>query len=419
MEESAKRTYGAASIVARKLAVLGLKQAARMLAVYFGIPLGVALVVILVAVTAILGIYGATASEIRDNPARAGYQAAADEAAAPVISEGAQEREHALTWGFLYAVDYFEGLVKNAPPEFRPDDTAKNLAPRFEYRDSDVTVTRTILDDSGNTKAVTETRGVKLLTEADTYRGIYRYFYRKVTTREGGETVTREVQDRVEFTPDLSRLSEYLARRLGGPIEPELPFLVARAGDAFTSGQPDFSWLEDEDESAFSSSGASWGWESTYDGPGLVAPAWPVRGTITSPFGPRKDPLLGGRDFHNGVDIAVSYGTPVLASGAGEVRYAGWVKGYGLTVVLDHGNKTMSLYGHNSTLLVREGQKVEKGLTIALAGSTGRSTGPHVHWEIRVRGTAMDPLKFIRGGDQPPPAEAGGLRAETHGPRVD
>lgn len=390
MEESANKALRAASKGAQRLAVFALKQAAKMLAACFGIPLGVALVVILVAVMAILGIYGATASEMKENPAKARYQAAAERASVPVISEGAQEREHHLSWGFLFAVDYFEGLLKDKAPEFRTEETAKALAPRFEYRDSEVRVTSS---NSGGESA-TEIRKVKLLVRADTYRGVYRYFYRWDTAEEGGLKVTKEVQDRVEFTPDLSRLSEYLAKRLGGPVEPELPVLVAQAGDAFASETPNLAWLDDENENLPpSSEGGTWVWESTYDGPGLVDPIWPVRGPITSPFGPRKDPFLGVDGFHNGVDIAVSYGTPVLASGAGEVRYAGWVKGYGLTVVVDHGNKAMTLYGHNSTLLVREGQKVERGQTIALAGGTGRSTGPHVHWEVRAGEEPVDPIR--------------------------
>lgn len=390
LEESANRTYRAALKTAQKLAAFALKQAAKMLAASLGIPLGVALVVILVAVMAILGIYGATAAEMKESPAKATYQAAANGAAAPVISEGAQEREHALTWGLLYAVDYFEGLLKGKVTDFKAEETAKALTPTFQYRESEVTAT--------TKDGKTTTRKVKLLVEADTYRGVYQYHYRRVTSEENGVTVTREVQDRVEFAPDLSRLLEYLGRRLGGTIEPELPVMVARAGDGFSSGQPDLSWLEDEDENAVS--GGAWAWESTNSGQGLVKPVWPARGPITSAFGPRKDPLLGSRGFHNGVDIAVSYGAPVLASGAGEVRFAGWVKGYGLSVVLDHGKKAMTLYGHNSTLLVRQDQKVERGQTIALAGSTGRSTGPHVHWEVRVGGEPVDPITVAgRGSD--------------------
>ncbi len=112
---------------------------------------------------------------------------------------------------------------------------------------------------------------------------------------------------------------------------------------------------------------------------------WPVHGPITSPFGPRN----GG--FHSGLDIGVPTGTAVHAAKAGTVIEAGWVSGYGYTVMIDHGNGVTTLYGHNSKLLVKEGQEVAQGDIIAYSGSTGHSTGPHVHFEIRINGQPVNP----------------------------
>lgn len=122
---------------------------------------------------------------------------------------------------------------------------------------------------------------------------------------------------------------------------------------------------------------------------------WPAYGTITSNFGYRGNPIGGGTGFHEGLDIAVDYGTPVQATAAGEVTAAGWVDGYGNLVEVDHGNGFVTRYGHNSMVLVVVGQKVHTGDILALAGSTGRSTGPHVHYEVRVQGTPTDPLLFL------------------------
>lgn len=122
---------------------------------------------------------------------------------------------------------------------------------------------------------------------------------------------------------------------------------------------------------------------------------WPAYGTITSNFGYRGNPIGGGTGFHEGLDIAVDYGTPVQATAAGEVTAAGWVDGYGNLVEVDHGNGFVTRYGHNSMVLVVVGQKVHMGDILALAGSTGRSTGPHVHYEVRVQGTPTDPLLFL------------------------
>lgn len=122
---------------------------------------------------------------------------------------------------------------------------------------------------------------------------------------------------------------------------------------------------------------------------------WPVNGTITSNFGYRDNPIGGGTGFHEGVDIAVDYGTPVRVTASGKVTMAGWVDGYGNLVEVDHGGGFVTRYGHNSMLLVVVGQEVKTGDIISLAGSTGRSTGPHVHYEVRVNGTPTDPMLFL------------------------
>lgn len=124
---------------------------------------------------------------------------------------------------------------------------------------------------------------------------------------------------------------------------------------------------------------------------------WPVEGDVTSQFGYRTSPTNRWRkEFHDGLDIAAPAGTPVRAAGAGRVVYAGWVGVYGLSVIIDHGYGYRTFYGHNSSLLVREGEKVAKGQAIAKVGSTGRSTGPHVHFRIEVDGQPVDPLQFLR-----------------------
>ncbi|MDO8506719.1 MAG: M23 family metallopeptidase, partial [Candidatus Limnocylindria bacterium] len=116
---------------------------------------------------------------------------------------------------------------------------------------------------------------------------------------------------------------------------------------------------------------------------------WPVSGPVTSGFGERW-----GR-MHEGIDIGVPTGTPVAAAAGGTVLVAGWMGGYGNLVVLDHGNGLATAYGHNSSLSVGVGQTVSKGQTIALAGSTGHSFGPHVHFEVRVNGNAVNPLAYL------------------------
>ena len=119
---------------------------------------------------------------------------------------------------------------------------------------------------------------------------------------------------------------------------------------------------------------------------------WPVKGRNTSNFGPR------GRRVHEGIDLAAPTGTPVLASASGRVAYSGnGMRGYGKVVVLKHTNDLSTVYAHNSSLMVRMGDSVAQGQTIAKVGATGRTTGPHLHFEIRRRGVPEDPRKFLSG----------------------
>ncbi|MDY3973391.1 murein hydrolase activator EnvC [uncultured Veillonella sp.] len=123
--------------------------------------------------------------------------------------------------------------------------------------------------------------------------------------------------------------------------------------------------------------------------------SWPVNGVITSDFGWRTHPIFGRQILHSGIDIGVDEGTPVHSADSGVVAYSGWMDGYGYAVVVDHGNGISTLYGHNSDLAVSEGQTVSKGSVIAYAGSTGNSTGPHVHFEVRVNGDPVNPLGYL------------------------
>ena len=123
---------------------------------------------------------------------------------------------------------------------------------------------------------------------------------------------------------------------------------------------------------------------------------WPAAGEVTSRFGWRNSPWGGGSgDWHPGIDIAGDTGTPIYATADGTVASSSWYGGYGNMVEINHGNGIVSIYGHNSQNLVSAGQTIKKGQLIAYMGSTGYSTGPHVHYEIRVNGTAVNPASFL------------------------
>jgi murein DD-endopeptidase MepM/ murein hydrolase activator NlpD len=122
---------------------------------------------------------------------------------------------------------------------------------------------------------------------------------------------------------------------------------------------------------------------------------WPIRGPLNSEFGPRASPWAASSEFHSGIDIGAPIGTEVKAPAPGTVVFAGRQAEYGVTLIIDHGNDTKSLYGHLSRLNVATDQKIQRGDLVAFSGNTGRSSGPHLHYEIQVRGQPVNPNTYL------------------------
>jgi hypothetical protein len=122
---------------------------------------------------------------------------------------------------------------------------------------------------------------------------------------------------------------------------------------------------------------------------------WPVRGSVNSEFGVRHSPWNEGREFHSGMDIRAERGTPVYAPASGTVVHAGAAQDYGTAIIIEHGQDIRTLYGHLSKLNVQNGQRVVRGTVIGYTGNTGRSSGPHLHYEIAVRGQAVNPRAYL------------------------
>ena len=133
--------------------------------------------------------------------------------------------------------------------------------------------------------------------------------------------------------------------------------------------------------------------------PGEVSIIWPLagrgRGSVTSGFGYREDPITGGRKFHKGVDIDGAREERVLSAAAGEVVYSGRMGGFGTVVMLDHGSRLLTVYAHLSRSNVKLEERVARGQTIGYVGSSGRTNGTHLHFEVRYRGVSVDPLDYL------------------------
>ncbi len=127
----------------------------------------------------------------------------------------------------------------------------------------------------------------------------------------------------------------------------------------------------------------------------VIPSIWPVTGRLMDGFGHRSDPFTGEGATHTGIDISAPQGTSVKAAADGIVVHAGWNAGYGRCVILDHGNGYQTLYGHLSRVDVIDGQEVRRGGVVGQVGTTGRSTGPHLHYEVRIHSTPVNPYRFL------------------------
>ncbi len=139
---------------------------------------------------------------------------------------------------------------------------------------------------------------------------------------------------------------------------------------------------------------------------------WPAQGKLTSFFGQRQDPFHGLGAFHPGLDISVPIGTPVLATAGGQIKFADTFAGYGRLLVIDHGNGVETYYGHLSSFNVVAGQRIARGEVVAWSGKTGRATAPHVHYEVRLSGSPVNPYPYLKSQTLVAAAKSQEKRAE-------
>jgi murein DD-endopeptidase MepM/ murein hydrolase activator NlpD len=150
-------------------------------------------------------------------------------------------------------------------------------------------------------------------------------------------------------------------------------------------------------------------WMQLADAPSI----WPIEGRVGSSFGERQDPFNGEGAFHAGIDIDAPFGTPVRATADGDVTEAAMVAGYGREIVLDHGHDVLTVYGHLSNIAVMTGQHVTRGQVIGFVGQSGRATGPHLHYEVRVHKVPVNPHKYLRNTYEQVAASENGIPAAS------
>ena len=184
-----------------------------------------------------------------------------------------------------------------------------------------------------------------------------------------------------------------LAPAIGGPKQPAIPVPAAGIADSIEQLDAQLTRMDAQ------LSAIDYLLEQQRSVQAARPHAWPTEGGwISSGYGPRIDPFNGGREMHRGVDIANRYGAPVLAASHGIVTFAGKMKGFGYMIDIDHGYGYVTRYGHMSSLAVKVGDEVKDGQMIGRIGSRGRSTGPHLHFEVHRYGKALNPMPFLPKG---------------------
>ncbi|MGB9866565.1 MAG: M23 family metallopeptidase [Bacillota bacterium] len=348
------RRRNPAVAVAREAVLCFLSSGRRLLAVS-----GLLILCLVVAVLCLASVFVGLPVGAQAEPQWSEYRELASRLAVPVRSADGAEAAHQVTAGLLLALDVLTGSRGKTDLE----SAAFLLRPEFEYGSVGVWVED---PETGNKRHVS----VTVLLCARAYDGVYSYRYSCAVS--GTHVVP--VREGCQWTPDYSRLKAAVRALTGQEPDDASAQLIAELGRSIESGRPNLSVLLVGPLERLSYSGD-----------------WPVEGEVTSGYGWRVHPVTGALEFHPGVDIGAPPGAAVRVLRGGVVRFAGQYGGYGLCVIIDHGGGLETLYGHCSAVLVAEGVRVAEGQVIALVGSTGVSTGPHLHFEVRKNGVCIDP----------------------------
>ncbi len=204
------------------------------------------------------------------------------------------------------------------------------------------------------------------------------------------ERFDAKIRQMLDLNADLGSVEGDSTDITSAPLPLHKPNLMARRMQSFLTQLGDGMALEEVDQQELLKA-LRLKEKSLSTSPSI----WPVRGRINSSFGYRRAPFGGHRSFHKGLDIKGAMGAPVVASAAGVVKSAGYDGAYGIVVVIDHGAGVVTKYAHLQIATVKAGQRVKRGETVGRVGMTGRTTGPHLHYEVVVGGVPRDPMKYI------------------------
>lgn len=353
-------------------------------------------VIVIALITAVfltiepVAVYGATLSEIREQIKEQQEKLEKGEAEARSLSSQVSQLEQKIET-LQVAIAENEVKLEQLKKEVeeaqkKVDEQTENLNGRLRnmYKTSSIGFLDVLLDSGSFSEFLTNLDLVKIVYSAD-------------------QEVLKELEEAHRVLEEKKKEAEELQAELEESkkvAEEQIKTIEAKKAEIAKSNTETERMIDelqadaDAMTSTIQGSGSSSS-NSTYIGGQL---AWPTPSTsyITSKFGYRKHPIYGYRKFHTGIDIGAGSGSRIVAANSGTVILSGWNGGYGKCIVVDHGGGITTLYAHCSKLLVGRGATVSRGQTIAKVGSTGNSTGPHLHFEVRVNGVYKNPLNYVR-----------------------
>lgn len=305
-----------------------------------------------------------------------------------------RENSKEIQWSHLYAIMAFHNMTDNKElDEKLLNDVANSFISTFKYETNTIKIETTTKDENENESTETKEETQIILVESDTIFGHYKYNYEEKTTNENNTKTTKKVFVNEELIGEkYERLRNYLKEKLrvkDDDLDNDTEIII-QAANGYYGGQENTGWLTGDSSTS----------TIITDGKGLIPTGmftWPIPGytNITSHFGMRVHPITGVYKLHSGTDVGAPIGANFVAMADGTVTNASYNSSYGNMVMINHGNGIVTLYAHGSELLVKTNQVVEKGQAVLKVGSTGYSTGPHAHFEVRINGNFANPEVYF------------------------
>ena len=320
-----------------------------------------------------------------------------------LLDVNSRENDKLLNWSHLYSILTFHNMANDEKMTQKLlDDIGENFISTFKYIPDIIKTEQRSVDEQGNVTVTAVSEETQyLLVECDTIVGHFTYTYKDFVEENENTRITKKVFVSENLIgEEYERLSKYLKKEFklrDDDLENQIEIVIQSSTGYFDSTE-NTEWFLNKNTSIRKGSTTMSDVSNTIQGTNNFI--WPIPGytNITSPFGMRKHPITGVYKLHTGTDVGAPLGADFVAMADGVVITACMNTAYGNMVMISHGNGIVSLYAHGSKILVKTNDIVKQGQAVLKVGSTGYSTGPHAHFEIRINNEYIDPMQYFRGG---------------------